>query len=238
MLTDPHGGTWYGFAMPYAVFNLLSAHIQRSENMMTPQTGVHRRELLFCGSCKHSFQAQIATWVDVSRTPIVKMLLQNWEFNRVTCPHCGNRQFSNSLFFYEDFAEGLLVAVFPSIPENRLSIEAQIRQMYGYYPTLEFFYDLTQLWFLIYLQDHYKTTIEQPHTMSSIGGRKKRLLMFLQFLKKDPLMLTIRETLTEMYLGNKTNDDLQNVLWCALVKLEGMSAGSPDGSACAGPRAI
>src|SRR5271169_4528187 len=130
--------------------------------MMTSQAVPHRNELFYCGSCKHNFQARIAAWVDVSRTPIVKTLLQDWEFNIITCPHCGNRQFSNSQFFYEDFAEGLLVAVFPTIPENRLSIEAQIRQMYGYYPTLEFFYDMTQLWFLIYLQDHYKT-IEQSH---------------------------------------------------------------------------
>ncbi len=205
--------------------------------MLTPQAGAHRDELLYCDSCKHSFKARIATWVDVSRTPVVKTLLQNWEFNMITCPHCGNRQFADLPFFYEDFAEGLLIAVFPTIPENRLSVEAHIRQRYGYYPTLEFFYDMTQLWFLIYLQDHYKT-IEKPYAASKLGGGEGRLRTFLSFLKKDPLMLTIRETLAKTYLGNKTNEDLQNVLWCALVKLEGMFSGPSEASACAGPRAI
>jgi hypothetical protein len=158
------------------------------------------------------------------------MLLQNWEFNMITCPHCGNRQFSDTMFFYEDFAEGLLVAVFPSIPENRLSVEAEIRQKYGYYPILEFFYDMTQLWFLIYLQEHYKTNVT-PRTAAKIGRGEKRLQTFLRFLKKDPLMLAIRETLTATFLGSKTSDDLQNVLWRALAKLEGVSSGPSDASA-------
>jgi len=179
----------------------------------------------------------MASWIDTSRTPRVKTLLLNWEFNIVICPHCGNRLYSDAPFFYEDFAEGLLVAVFPSIPKNHLSIEADIRQEYGYYPTLEFFYDMTQLWFLIYLQEYYKTNV-YPRAESNFGGADERLRMFLQFLKKDPMMLTIRETLVKSLLGVKTNDDLQNVLWYALVKLEGMSYGFSEASAFVGPRGI
>ncbi|HUK99903.1 MAG TPA: CpXC domain-containing protein [Nitrospirota bacterium] len=204
--------------------------------MLTLQSETHSNVLLYCVSCRHTFQARIVTWVDVARTPHVKTLLQNEEFNIVTCPHCGNRQFSDSSFFYEDFAEGLLVAVFPKVPENRLFVEARIKQKYGYYPTLEFFYDMTQLWVLLYLQEHYKE-IENLHAASKIAWKKRHLQTFLQFIKKDPLMLAIRETLTEAFLGNKTNDDLQNVLWYALVKLECMSFDISDAQACAALRA-
>jgi len=205
--------------------------------MLTPPSKAYRYELLYCGSCRHGFKARITAWVDVTKTPIAKTLLQNWEFNIITCPHCRNRQFADSPFFYEDFAEGLLVAVFPRIPENRLSAEAQIRQWYGYYPILDFFYDMTQLWFLIYLQEHYKT-IDKPYAASNIGGGEGQLRTFLSFLKKDPLMLTIREALAETYLGNKSHDDLQNVLWRALVKVESMSGGLSEASVYAGPRAV
>jgi hypothetical protein len=197
--------------------------------MMPIQVEEHRTELLYCGSCRNNFQARIVTWVDIARTPGVKTLLQKWEFNLITCPNCGNRQFSDSQFFYEDLEEGLLVAVFPSIPVNRLSVEAEIRKKYSYYPTLEFFYDMTQLWFLIYLQEHYKRN-KNPCTIAKIGRGDKRLQTFLRFLKKDPLMLAIRETLTATLMGNKTSDDLQNVLWRALAKLEGVSSGPSDAS--------
>ncbi len=213
-----------------AVFGFNRVPIDRGEEMLPIQAEAHSNERLYCGSCRNNFQARIATWVDVARTPGVKTLLQNREFNMITCPHCGNRQFSDSLFFYEDFAEGLLVAVFPSVPENRLSVEADIRQKYGYYPTLEFFYDMTQLWFLIYLQEHYKKNVNL-RAASKIGRGEKRLQTFLRFLKKDPLMLAIRETLTETFLGSKTNDDLQNVLWRALAKLEGVSSGPSEAPA-------
>jgi hypothetical protein len=197
------------------------------------QAEAYSKERYHCEHCKHDFQATVATWVDVSRTPQVKTLLQRWEFNSITCPHCGNRQFSGSPFFYEDFAEGLLVAVFPSIPANRLSLEEEIRQKYGYYPTLEFFYDMSQLWFLVYLQEHYQES-KNPQTAWKTGKEEKRLQRFLRFLKMDPLMLTISETLMETFLGNKTNEDLQDILWCALAKIEGESTGPRDAAVYAG----
>ncbi len=204
--------------------------------MLTLQAEAHSNELFYCLSCKHSFQARITTWIDVSREPRARTLLLNWEFNVTTCPHCGNRIYSESPFFFEDFAEGLLVAVFPIIPENHLSVESHIRQQYSYYPTLEFFYDMTQLWFLIYLQEHYKKTNINPRVASKIGCREKRLRTFLNFLKKDPLMLTIRDTLIKTFLGDKTDDDLQNILWRALVKLEGMSSDSSGVATSIAPR--
>jgi hypothetical protein len=205
--------------------------------MLNLQTGSHRDELLYCGYCKRYFKARIATWVDILQEPRVRTLLLNWEFNVVACPQCGNRIYSDSSFYYEDLAEGLLVAVFPRIPENRLSVEEHIRQKYSYYPTVEFFYDMTQLWFLIYLQEHYKKS-EDPRTGLNFGGGDKRLRIVLQFLKKDPIMLAIRETLMKLFLGNTTNDDLQNVLWRALVKLEGAYSRSSDASVSIGPMVI
>jgi hypothetical protein len=168
--------------------------------MLSIQAEAFSIELHYCSSCKRSFRTRIVIWIDVARTPGIKTLLFKGAFNVITCPHCGNTLHSDAPFFYEDFAEGLLVAVFPSIPANRLSVEANIRQEYGCYPTLEFFYDMTQLWFLIYLQEYYKTNVNL-NAASKIGGREKRLRMFLQFLKKDPLMLNIRETLIKNTFG-------------------------------------
>jgi len=205
--------------------------------MLAFQAEAYSKELHYCTLCKRSFKSRIVTWIDVSRTPGIKALLLNGAFNIVTCSHCGNRLNSDAPFFYEDFAEGLLIAVFPRIPANHLSIEADIRQEYGYYPTLEFFYDMTQLRFLIYLQEYYKTNMNTRET-SGIGDGEKRLRAFLRFLKKDPLMLTIRETLTKTFLKNETNEDLQKVLWYALVKLEGMFSDPLEVSAFIGPRAI
>lgn len=155
----------------------------------------------------------------------------------ITCPHCGNRQFSDTAFFYEDFEEGLLVAVFPSIPENHVSLEKEIRQQYGYYPVLEVFYDMTQLWLLIHLQEHYKNN-KNRLTQSRIGNGEERLQKFLGFLKTDPLMLAIRETLTSMLKGNKTGDDLQDMLWRAHAKIEEAVPFLLDASVHAGPAAI
>jgi hypothetical protein len=206
--------------------------------MLTFRAEAYNNETFTCARCKNDFQATIATWVDVSRAPLVKLLLQEWTFNVVTCPRCGNRQFSDSFFFYEDFAEGLLVAVFPDVPTNRVSLEEEIRRLYGHYPVLEFFYDISQLWLLIYLQRHYKDN-ENPLMASKIGTGEERLRRFLSFLKTNPLMLRLRETLTATFLGNKTNEDLQDILWRALSTIEGESPWSPEAAARAdaGPNA-
>jgi hypothetical protein len=205
--------------------------------MLSIQAEAYSLELHHCNLCKRSFRAPVVTWIDVARTPEVKKLLFNGAFNLVTCPYCRNTLHSDAPFFYEDFAEGLLVAVFPRIPANHLSVEANIRQEYHCYPTLEFFYDLTQLWFLIYLREYYKTNVNANAT-PKIGGGERRLRTFLQFLKQDPLMLAIRDTLIKTILGNKTNEELEKILWYALIKLEDMFSETSDVSAFIGPRAL
>ncbi len=173
-----------------------------------------------CGSCRRDFQAKIITWVDVSRTPQTKRSILKWEFNIVECTHCGCRHFSDTPFFYEDFEEGLLVAVFPRIPDNRSEVEQRIKEKYGYYPVLEFFYDMAQIWMLIHLQEHYKAN-RNLRTLLRIGRGEKQLRKMLRFLKEDPLMVDIREKLTESFFGS-ANDDLVEVLGRAIDRLEEM----------------
>jgi CpXC protein len=205
--------------------------------MLPIQFETHRTEIFHCDYCKQDFPARVVTWVDASRRPGVKTLLRQWEFNTVTCPGCGNKNCADTPFFYEDFEEGLLAAVFPKIPENRLSVEEQIRRRYGCYPTLVFFYDMTQLWFLICLQEHYKERANQ-RLSSNLGSGEERLRNFLRFLKKDPLMLAIRETLSKTLSGNQTNDELQDILWRAFAKIEGTSFAPLDASSQPGAPAL
>ena len=185
------------------------------------QAEAYSQETFHCGSCDREFQAKVITWVDVSRTPQVKQLLLRWEFNLVRCTHCGCRNPADTPFFYEDFQEGLLVAVFPRIPESRGVVEASIRQKYGYYPILEYFYDLTQLWTLLYLQEHYRTN-KNLLSLSRIGRGEARTLKFLKFLKEDPMMIDIREKLTESFFGDATEDQLMDLLSRAIYTLEEM----------------
>jgi hypothetical protein len=176
-------------------------------------------ETFRCGNCDRDFEAKIITWVDVSRVPHAKRALLTWDFNILQCTHCGCRHFSGTPFFFEDFEEGLLIAVFPRIPEERGTMEKAIREKYGYYPALEFFYDMTQLWMLIYFQEHYKTN-KDPRVLSRVGRGEERLRKMLHFLKEDPLMIDIREKLTESFFGDEANDDLADVLRQAVYMLE------------------
>ncbi len=204
--------------------------------MSNIQAEAYNTETFECERCKREFKATVATWVDVSRHPRVRKQLQQQDFNRISCPFCGHSQFSGSFFFYEDFAEGLLVAVFPSIPVNHASLEDEIRRAYGYYPVLEFFYDMTQLWFLIRLQEHYR--LDRKPIDFALPGNEERLQRFLRFVKSDPLMLTMRETLSDIESGTKTNDDLQDILWQAISKIEGMSVSPADEAVPAGQAAM
>lgn len=181
----------------------------------------YSREAFQCGSCRTHFEAKVITWVDVSKTPQARQALMQWQFNVVQCPKCGCRDFSGTPFFYEDFEEGLLVAVFPSIPESRGTIEKSIKQKYGYYPVLEFFYDMTQMWMLLYFQDHYRTN-KNLRQLSRIGQGEKQLRAILQFLKENPLMIDIRECLTESFFEEAGNDRLVDILGRAVYTLEKM----------------
>jgi len=188
-------------------------------NLLNNQADAFGVETFQCGNCGRDFEAKIITWVDVSRAPHVKRALLTWEFNLVQCAHCGCRHFSGTPFFFEDFEEGLLIAVFPRIPEKRGEEERGIRAKYGYYPVLEFFYDMTQIWMLIYFQEHYKTN-KNPHVLSRLGTGEERLRKMLHFLKEDPLMIGIREKLTESFFGDETNDELDDILGQAVYTLE------------------
>lgn len=190
-------------------------------NLLTKQAEAYSRDIFRCGNCKRDFEARIITWVDVSKTPQAKQALLKWEFNLLQCTHCGCRNFSGSPFFYEDFEEGLLVAVFPGIPDKRGEIETAIRTKYGYYPVLEFFYDMTQLWMLIYFQEHYHTN-RNLRALSRIGRGEERLRKMLRFLKEDHLMINIREKLTESFFNDAANDELVEVLGQAVYSLEEM----------------
>lgn len=178
-------------------------------------------ETFQCGNCDRDFEAKIITWVDVSRTPQAKRALLKWEFNIIECTHCGCRHFSGTPFFYEDFEEGLLIAVFPRIPDNRGEVEKGIAEKYGYYPVLEFFYDMTQIWMLIYFQEHYKMN-KNLRSLSRIGTGEEKLQKMLRFLKEDRMMIDIREKLTESFFSDETNDELVEILGQAVYRLEDM----------------
>jgi hypothetical protein len=178
-------------------------------------------ETFQCGNCGLDSEAKIITWVDVSRAPHAKRALLMWEFNIIQCAHCGCRHFSGTPFFYEDFKEGLLLAVFPRIPEKRGEVERGISVKYGYYPVLEFFYDMTQMWMLIYFQEYYKMN-KDPRVQSRLGSGEERLRKMLHFLKEDPLMIGIREKLTESFFEDEANDELADILGQAVSTLEEM----------------
>lgn len=188
---------------------------------MNNQAEAYSIETFQCGNCDRDFQAKIITWVDVSRAPQGKRALLKWEFNIIQCTYCGCRHFSGSPFFYEDFEEGLLIAVFPRIPDKRGEVEKDIREKYGYYPVLEFFYDMTQIWMLIYFQEHYKVN-KNLRMLSRIGKGEERLHKMLRFLKENTLMIDIREKLTESFFGDISDDELIDVLGQAVYTLEEM----------------
>lgn len=190
-------------------------------NIAPNQAEAFSLENFHCENCNRDFSAKVITWVDVARTPHVKAMLLRWDFNIIQCPTCGCRQFAETPFFYEDFGEGLLIAVFPRIPDNRGAVEASIREKYGYYPVLEYFYDMAQLWTLLYLQEHYNTN-KNLRELSRIGENEDRLRHILRFLKEDPMMIEIREKLTESFFGDATEDELTDLLSRAIFVIEKM----------------
>jgi hypothetical protein len=190
-------------------------------SLMRSQVEAYSREAFHCGNCSRDFEASVITWVDASKTPQARLAILKWQFNIVQCTHCGCRHFSGSPFFYEDFEEGLLIAVFPRIPEKRGETEKVIQTKYGYYPVLEFFYDMTQIWMLLYFQEHYKSNANL-RGLSTIGTGEERLHRMLRFLKEDPLMISIREKITESFLEDAAGEELMEILGQAVYKLEGM----------------
>lgn len=190
-------------------------------NLLLHHAESYSNETFECGNCGRDFNATIITWVDVSKTPQARQTLSKWQFNVIQCAHCGCRHFSGTPFFYEDFEDGLLIAVFPRVPEKRGEVETTIRRKYGYYPVLEFFYDMTQMWMLLYFQEHYKQNANL-RSLSRLGSGEERLHKILRFLKENPLMIDIRETLTESFFDDSANERLMELLGQAIYTLEEM----------------
>ncbi len=187
--------------------------------MLPYQAEAYSEETFQCEYCKHGFQTSVVTWVDVSRTPRARMELLRWEFNIIQCPRCGFRHFAGSPFFYEDFEEGLLIAVFPAIPDQREEIEKKIKSTYSYYPHIEFFYDMTQIWLLVYLQYH-RAQNATLYDLEKIGEKEERTCKFLRFIKEDPLMLRIREKMVESFRESAAYDELITIVERAMFSLE------------------
>ncbi len=190
-------------------------------NLLLHNVEPFSNETFECENCGQDFNATIITWVDVSKTPQARLTLSKWQFNVVQCAHCGSRHFSETPFFYEDFMDGLLISVFPRVPKKRGEVEATIRRKFGYYPVLEFFYDMTQMWMLLFFQDHYKQNANL-RSLSKLGSGEERLRKILRFLKESPLMIDIRETLTDSFFDYNTNERLMEHLGQAIYKLEEM----------------
>gem|GEM_PF-1169724 len=203
------------------VYNYKIMNNRTMINIQASEAESYSRETFHCGNCEQDFEANVITWVDVSRTPQAKRMVLRWDFNIIQCTQCGCRHFSGTPFFFEDFEDGLLIAVFPRIPENRGQIEKTIKEKYGYYPVLEFFYDMTQIWTYLYFQEHYRAN-KNLRALSRIGKDEKRVRTFLRFLKEDPLMIDIREKLTESFFGDATDDELVELLGQAVYTVEGM----------------
>ena len=79
--------------------------------MLSNQAKANSRESFECGNCGQKFDTKVITSVDISKTPKDKQVLLKWRFNIIQCTHCGYRHFSGTPFFFEDFEEGLLIAV-------------------------------------------------------------------------------------------------------------------------------
>jgi hypothetical protein len=202
-------------------------------NLLTDGAEAYSLQTFKCVNCDRDFDANVITWVDVSRAPQAKHALLKREFNMIGCVHCGRRFFSETPFFYEDFEEGLLIAVFPLIPDGRGDLERGIRKQYGYYPVFEFFYDMSQLWMLLYFQEYYETS-KNLRVLSKLGKGEMRLRKILHFLKEDPLMIEIREKLAESFLEDKSNDELADILGQAVYMLEEMLPWPLDRRCCCG----
>ena len=173
-----------------------------------------------CTYCGKEFQARITTWIDVSKTPEARLQILQWEFNIVRCPVCGYQAVADSPFFYEDFDVGLLIAVYPSPPINPAAEEVSIRSQYGYYPHIEFFYDLTQLWVLVYWYFYHR---EYGHPYGMVTSKEKEDIMHksIRLIKTDVAMLHIGEKLRESFYEPAAYDELLNAVERLICSMEG-----------------
>lgn len=187
--------------------------------MLPGQSGSYRIDTFHCKYCGKNFQARITTWVDVSKTPGERIKLLHWKFNMVRCPLCGDQALADSPFFYEDFEEGILICVFPSVPDRQKEVEEKIRAQYGHYPYLEFFYDMTQLWVLVYLYFYHREN-ERRIDMTTNKAKEEMTKKSIQSIKTDVIMLHIREKIQESFYEPAAYEELLNAVERLICSIE------------------
>jgi len=179
----------------------------------------YKMNTFICKYCRKNYEARVATWVDVSKSPEVREKIFRWEFNVVRCPHCGHQGLADTPFFYEDFEEGILIKVFPSIPDKPKEVEAKIREQYSYHPFLEFFYDMTQLWVLVYLY-FYRIENGNRYTASTREEKETMTKKSIRSIKTDVIMLHIREKIQESFHLISAYDELLNAVERFIYSIE------------------
>lgn len=179
--------------------------------MLQTQTEELKVETFHCSCCGKDFQSPVVTWVDVSKAPQARLKLLTREFNVVRCPRCGCQAVADTPFFYEDFEEGILIAVFPSIPDRTEEVEREIRTQYSYYPFIEIFYDMTQIWVLVYLYFYH---LENTHrnAVTTIQEKEAITKKSISLIKTDATMLYIREKIRESSYEPAAYDELLNAV--------------------------
>ncbi len=155
---------------------------------------VQDRESYHCGNCGTAFQADVTTWINAAGDADKSEALRQWRFNIIQCPFCGCRHYARTPFFYEDDELGMLVAVFSSFPSNNQDVETTIRRRFERYPLVECFYDATQIWLLANLRGYYR-----GGAAGETGNNRARRV--LRFIKEDPQMISVREQVTDYFLG-------------------------------------
>jgi hypothetical protein len=187
--------------------------------MLPGQSGSYRIDTFHCKYCGKNFQARVTTWVDVSKAPGERLKLLHWKFNMVRCPFCGDQALADSPFFYEDFEEGILLSVFPTVPDRQKEVEEEIRAQYSHYPYLEFFYDMTQLWVLVYLYFYHRQNGYRS-VMATIKEKEEMTKRSIQSIKTDVIMLHIREKILESFYEPAAYDELLNAVERLICSIE------------------
>jgi len=186
----------------------------------------YQLEKFDCSYCGEIFHSPVVTWVDVSEAPQLRLKILQREFNMVTCPRCGSKAFADVPFFYEDFEEGILISVFPSRPVRIDAVEKSIRERYSYYPFLEFFYDMTQLWVLVYMYFYRLENTGRFSGSSTLEG-DNMTEKTLQFIKTNGVMLHIREKLAESFHKLAAYDELINAVERSIFWIEKQTRDHP-----------
>src|SRR5208283_2907095 len=184
-------------------------------------SGEYKKDIFYYKYCRKKFQAPVTTWVDISKTPEARLKLLRWEFNLVRCPVCGYQAVADSPFFYEDFVEGLLIVVIPSVPDQPAEVEGRIRSQYGYYPRIDFFYNMVQIWFLVYLY-FYDRENEKICGSASVGIKEKEMQKIIRFIKTDAIMLHIRQKIEDLFREPAAFDSLVTAVERAIHSLDGI----------------